>query len=180
MDSKLVRIINKSPNPLPTYKHEGDSGMDICAWFNGEFMTENYVYLDTNDAGEQRLAFNITSGNRKLIHTGIYVSLPIGYEFQVRARSGLAIKNGITVLNGIGSIDSNYRGEICVILINHGHSTFVLHDEDRIAQLVLVPVSKCEWKLSEGLDNTDRGVDGFGSTGIAAENKSIQQSTHTV
>jgi dUTP pyrophosphatase len=114
--------------------------------------------------GEDRIS--IKPGERMLIPTGLSIALPEGFEAQIRPRSGLAIKNGITVLNSPGTIDADYRGEIKVILINHGQETFTVNHGDRIAQMVFAKVSKISWDVTEKLPDTERGSGGFGSTGI--------------
>jgi len=139
------KIINKSNNPLPKYQTEGASAVDLFA-----DLTESII---------------LKSKERKLIRTGIYISIPDGYEAQVRPRSGLAIKHGITVLNSPGTIDSDYRGEIGVILINHSDIDFKISNGERIAQLVLSSYEKITWKEVGKLDDTQRGKGGFGSTG---------------
>tara|TARA_B100001758_G_C18276558_1_gene539281 strand:- start:54 stop:491 length:438 start_codon:yes stop_codon:yes gene_type:complete len=139
------KIINKSNNPLPKHQTEGASAVDLFAYLNESII--------------------LKSKERKLIRTGIYISIPDGYEAQVRPRSGLAIKHGITVLNSPGTIDSDYRGEIGVILINHSDVDFKISNGDRIAQLVLSSYEKIKWTEIESLDDTQRGKGGFGSTG---------------
>ncbi len=139
------KIINKSKNPLPKYQTEGASAVDLFANLNESII--------------------LKSKEIKLIPTGIYISIPNGYEAQVRPRSGLAIKHGVTVLNSPGTIDSDYRGEIGVILINHSEINFKISNGDRIAQLVLSAYDKITWQQVESLDDTKRGEGGFGSTG---------------
>ena len=139
------KIINKSKNPLPKYQTEGASAVDLFANLNESII--------------------LKSKEIKLIPTGIYISIPNGYEAQVRPRSGLAIKHGVTVLNSPGTIDSDYRGEIGVILINHSEIDFKISNGDRIAQLVLSAYDKITWQQVESLDDTKRGKGGFGSTG---------------
>ena len=107
----------------------------------------------------------IEAGKRALVPTGMAIALPAGYEAQVRPRSGLAAKHGVTVLNSPGTIDADYRGEIKVILINHGDAPFTIQRGDRIAQMVVAPVSSIDFDLQESLDATERGAGGFGSTG---------------
>ena len=107
-------------------------------------------------------------GARQLIPTGLAIALPAGFEAQVRPRSGLALKHGITVLNSPGTIDADYRGEVQVLLINHGQAPFVIKRGDRIAQMVVAPVTQIAWTIVEQLDQTERGSGGYGSTGIAA------------
>jgi len=110
----------------------------------------------------------LAPGERALIPTGIAIALPPGYEAQVRPRSGLALKHGVTVLNSPGTIDADYRGEVQVLLINHGAQPFVIRRGDRIAQMIVAPVTQIVWNLVERLDETERGSGGYGSTGIAA------------
>lgn len=140
-----VKVINQSNTSLPEYKTSGSAGMDLKA------SVESRVILKPTE--------------RALIPTGIYLSIPEGYEGQIRGRSGLAIKNGISLANGIGTIDSDYRGEIKVILINLGHDDFEINNGDRIAQLILTRYERIEFELVEDLDDTKRGAGGFGHTG---------------
>jgi dUTP pyrophosphatase len=144
--SKLkVRIINQSSNSLPEYATTGSAGMDIRA------NLSNQVTLQPME--------------RKLISTGLFIELPEGYEAQVRPRSGLAIKQGITCLNSPGTIDSDYRGEIMVILINFSQEEQVVHDKDRIAQMIIQKVQKVVWKKAKKIRPTKRNKGGFGHTG---------------
>lgn len=140
-----VKIINQSTNPLPAYATEGSSGMDIRAYIN-ETVTLQPL-------------------ERALIPTGLFIELPQGFEAQVRPRSGLAVKQGITCLNTPGTIDADYRGEIKVILINLSNEPQSLQNSDRIAQLVIQKVEKIDWELSVELEQTERNTGGFGSTG---------------
>ena len=140
-----VKIINTSAYPTPEYKTEGSAGMDLYA--NTTFET------------------TIAPLQRVLVPTGIYIELPKGYEAQVRPRSGLAAKNGITVLNTPGTIDSDYRGEIKVILVNLSNEDFVLKPGERIAQMVVAKHERVEWEEVQVLEKTERGSGGFGSTG---------------
>ena len=139
-----LKVKNISDNPLPCYKNTGDAGMDICA---SEDM-------------------RVPPFNWKLIPTGIYLEIPEGYEVQVRSRSGLAVKHGLMVLNSPGTIDSGYRGEIGVILMNHNHFSYKVKKGDRIAQLVMVPIIIAEIEEIIELSTTERNEGGFGSTGI--------------
>ena len=143
---KNIKIVNKSGNPLPEYAHMDDSGLDICA-----FLEEDLI---------------IKPGERALVQTGIYVAIPDGYEFQVRSRSGLALKKGIFVLNSPGTIDAGYRNSIGVILYNSGKDDFTIKNGDRIAQLVLQAVPMVVWQEVESLDDTERGMGGYGSSGV--------------
>lgn len=140
-----VQIINKSKNETPAYATELSAGMDLRA------NLEESVTLNPLE--------------RKLIPTGLYISLPVGFEAQVRPRSGLALKKGITVLNTPGTIDADYRGEICVILVNLSNEPFVVENGERIAQMVVAKHERVEWQEVEVLDETERGAGGFGHTG---------------
>lgn len=148
VDSVIVKVINKSNNPLPQYKTTGAAGMDIMAYI----PDGDYVVIKPQET--------------KLILTGLFIALPSGWEAQVRSRSGLAAMDNVFVLNSPGTIDSDYRGEIKVILTNLGTDDFIIHSGDRIAQLVLNRVTKIMFKEVTNLDNTERGDGGFGSTGI--------------
>ena len=140
-----IRMISKSGR-IPEYKTEGASGMDLKAYLS------------------QPVTLHPTE--RMLVPTGLYMELPPGYEAQARARSGLAIKHGIGLVNGIGTIDSDYRGELCIPLINWGSEDFVINDGDRIAQLVIARYEKVEVELTDSLEETERGEGGFGHTGV--------------
>lgn len=137
--------------PLPSYETAGAAGMDVRANFP---VTERDEVLV------------IQPGERKLVPTGLILEVPVGYEIQVRPRSGLALKSGMTLANAPGTIDSDYRGELGVILINLGFEPFKIAHGDRIAQLVLAPVSRCAWNEVGRHSETPRGVGGFGSTGV--------------
>jgi len=145
MPEIAVNIVNTSSNQLPAYATEGSAGMDLRANLDGT------VTLQTLE--------------RKLIPTGLFIELPQGYEAQVRPRSGLAINQGITCLNSPGTVDSDYRGEIKVILINLGNEPRQIKHGDRIAQMVISKVEKAALKLVENLNPTERGEGGFGHTG---------------
>lgn len=140
-----VQIINNSFNPLPEYALEGDSGMDLRSG-------ENDIVV-------------ISPGGRTLIKTGLFIQLPDGYEVQVRPKSGMSIKHGITVLNTPGTIDANYRGEIGVILYNASDRDYTISPGDKIAQIVLQRVPKIEWEPVTELTKTNRGDGGYGHTG---------------
>ena len=140
-----VKVINKSNNSLPEYSTSQSAGMDLRAFIKEPITIEPF--------------------NRELISTGLYIELPEGYEAQVRPRSGLAIKYGITVLNSPGTIDADYRGEIGVILINYSNTPFTIYSGDRIAQLVFSKYEKAELIEVEELDKTERSEGGFGHTG---------------
>ncbi len=143
--SIAVQIVNKSHHPLPSYATVGSSGMDIRAFVDKPIVLQPL--------------------ERSLIPTGIYLSIPEHLEVQIRPRSGLAIKQGITCLNSPGTIDADYRGEIKVILINLSNTVQMISDGDRIAQMVFQTVEKANWALVENLDTTQRGDGGFGHTG---------------
>lgn len=140
-----INIINKSHHPLPAYATEQSAGMDLRA-----FIEEPIV---------------LHPMERKLIHTGLYMALPKGYEAQVRPRSGLALKHGITVLNSPGTIDADYRGELGVVLINLSQEEFVINDGERIAQMVIAKHETAEFIEVQELDDTERGAGGYGHTG---------------
>jgi dUTP pyrophosphatase len=141
-----VKIINQSNNPLPEYKTKGSAGVDISA-----HLTETVVLKPLE---------------RQLIPTGLFLELPEGVEAQIRPRSGLAIKNGITCLNTPGTIDSDYRGEIKVILINLSNEDFTINNGDRIAQMVIAKYEQVTFEAVEVLEATTRGAGGFGHTGV--------------
>jgi len=144
----MIKVLIKKLNPkaeLPKYKTEGSSGMDLMA------LTENPI--------------KIKSQNSALIPTGLSIAIPDDMEVQIRPRSGLAAKSNISVLNTPGTIDSDYRGEIKIILFNHGKEEFTVNNNDRIAQMILMPVLKAEFEEVENLPKTVRGSGGFGSTG---------------
>ena len=143
-----VKIINRSHHPLPKYETALSAGMDLRA-----FLPENPITLKPFE--------------RTLVKTGLLMELPAGYEAQVRPRSGLAAKNGVTVLNTPGTIDSDYRGEIKVILINLGAADFTVNSGDRIAQMVVAPVTQASFTLTDSLSETERGAGGFGSTVVS-------------
>lgn len=141
-----VKIINKSAHALPSYETLASAGMDLRANIDLPIVLEPM--------------------QRKLIPTGLFIELPIGYEAQVRPRSGLALKKGITCLNTPGTIDADYRGEIGVILINLSQETFVVENGERIAQMIIAKHERAEWIEVEHLSTTERGAGGFGSTGV--------------
>ena len=141
-----IKIINKSSNDLPKYETASSAGMDIRAYLENEII--------------------IKPLERTLIPTGLYISLPNGHEAQIRPRSGLAIKRGITVLNSPGTIDADYRGEICIILINLSNEEYTVKNGDRIAQVIIAKHSNVVWEEVIELDLSSRGNKGFGSTGI--------------
>lgn len=140
-----VQVINKSKHPLPRYATEQSAGMDLRANLSAPITLKPL--------------------QRCLVPTGICMALPKGFEAQIRPRSGLAIKKGIGVLNSPGTIDADYRGEVCVILVNLSSEDFVIEDGERIAQMVIARHEQAEWQEVEVLDETDRGAGGFGHTG---------------
>jgi dUTP pyrophosphatase len=141
-----VEIINKSKHATPSYETEGAAGMDLRANINES------ITLKTLE--------------RVVVKTGLFIALPVGFEAQVRPRSGLAAKKGITVLNSPGTIDADYRGEIGVILVNLSNEDFIINDGERIAQLVVAKHERLSWEEVTFLEETKRGIDGFGSTGV--------------
>ena len=147
LQTMYIKIINRSDNPLPEYKTEHSAGVDIRA-----FLPDGEVILKPFE--------------RKLIPTGLYIEVPAGYEAQVRPRSGLAAKNGITVLNSPGTIDADYRGEVGVILINLSQETFTIKSGDRIAQMIISKCEKAVFVETMELEETERGAGGFGHTGM--------------
>ena len=146
MDKVTVKIINTSNNPLPQYSTPSSAGMDLRA------------NLDA--------PVTLRPLERKLIPTGIYIELPEGFECQIRPRSGLALKHGITVLNTPGTIDSDYRGQVGVVLINHSKNDFTVNHGERIAQFVFAKVEAVRYEVVGSLSETERGSGGYGSTGV--------------
>ena len=140
-----VSIVNKSKHELPKYATEMSAGMDLRANINETVILQ--------------------PGERRLIPTGIHIGLPEGYEAQIRPRSGLAYKHGVTVLNSPGTIDADYIGDVGVILINHGNEPFPVNDGDRIAQMVIAQYTQVTWDEVDELTKTERGEGGFGHTG---------------
>lgn len=160
-----VKVINKSSNELPKYETPASSGMDLKAdfWNIKEKFLFNAEIIRNSDNTIDYIVLGV--GGRALIPTELYTAIPEGYEVQIRPRSGLALKQGITVLNTPGTIDADYRNGWGVILVNLGHEPFIIRQGDRIAQAVLMKVEQIEWNEVESLDETDRGLGGFGSTG---------------
>ena len=140
-----IKIVNLSGNPDPEYGSEHAAGMDIRAYLPEKI--------------------NIFPGEIKLIPTGIYIQLPVGFEAQIRPRSGLALKQGITVLNTPGTIDADYRGEVGIIMINHGKNAVKIENGERICQMIIARHEKVEWENVDALTETKRGEGGFGHTG---------------
>jgi dUTP pyrophosphatase len=151
LDMSVKVIIRRLPHaeglPLPAYETAGAAGMDLRA------------------ATEAAVPVILAPGSRAMVPTGLCIALPEGYEAQVRPRSGLAAKHGVTCLNSPGTVDADYRGELKVILINHGEEPFVIQRGERIAQMVIAPVVQASWVEADDLDDTARGAGGFGSTG---------------
>jgi len=141
-----IRIVNKSTNPLPQYATKASAGIDLRANLKANIIMKPL--------------------ERTIVPTGLFIEIPVGYEAQVRPRSGLAIKKGITVLNTPGTIDADYRGEIMVILVNLSNEDFVIQHGERIAQMVIAAHEQAEWELVDNLTETERGAGGFGSTGV--------------
>lgn len=141
-----IQVINKSKHALPHYETEASAGMDLKANIDAAIVLKPL--------------------ERAIIKTGLFIALPVGYEAQVRPRSGLAAKKGITVLNSPGTVDADYRGEIGVILVNLSNEDFTVNDGERIAQLVIAKHERAEWISVSELDETQRGAGGFGSTGV--------------
>lgn len=146
LDKITVKVINRSHHPLPDYSTFEAAGMDVRA-----YLPEGPVTL--------------RPGQRGLIPTGLYIQLPQGYECQIRPRSGLALKHGISIVNSPGTVDADYRGEIGVILINHGQEDFVVNDGERICQMVITKYSHVKWENVKELDHTKREDGAFGHTG---------------
>ena len=145
METVQVKIVNRGPHPLPDYSTAMSAGMDLRAWLDAPVTLQPL--------------------ERVLLHTGISIALPQGYECQIRPRSGLALKRGLTVLNTPGTIDADYRGEVCVIIVNLSNEPQTIEDGERICQMVVARHETVQWQLVEGLDDTERGAGGFGHTG---------------
>ena len=145
IDKVEFKIVNKSPNALPAYSTEQSAGMDLRAWLSEPVVLQPM--------------------ERALIPTGIYIELPQGYECQIRPRSGLALKRGLTVLNSPGTIDADYRGEVCVILANLSNEPQTIENGERVCQMVVARHSTVQWVQVEELGATERGAGGFGHTG---------------
>jgi dUTP pyrophosphatase len=145
----LMRLPNGDGLPLPSYATPLAAGLDLIAALPADLV--------------------LAPGARALIGTGIAIALPADFEAQVRPRSGLALKRGVTVLNSPGTIDADYRGEIGVVLVNHGDSPYTVQRGDRIAQLVVAPVARAAWQVTEQLPSSERAASGFGSTGTSGE-----------
>lgn len=147
MKQLKVRIINRSGNPLPAYSTPESAGMDVRAWLPDGPVT-------------------LMPGHRALIGTGLYMELPAGYECQVRPRSGLALRHGISIVNSPGTVDADYRGEIGIILINLGQEPFTVTSGERICQIVIKEYVPVQWDEVSALDPSERGKGGFGHTGV--------------
>lgn len=146
MDSIEIKVVNNGRHPLPAYSTECSAGMDVRANLSEPMVLQPM--------------------QRALVPTGLKIALPRGYECQLRPRSGLALKHGITLVNTPGTIDADYRGEIGVILINLSQEPFVINDGERICQMVIAPYTRGEWETVDALDQTERGSGGFGHTGV--------------
>ncbi len=140
-----IKIINKSRHPLPQYATSASAGVDLCANLDEPIV--------------------LKSLERSLVPTGLFLEIPVGFEAQIRPRSGLAFKNGLTVLNSPGTIDADYRGEVKIILVNLSNEDFVINDGERVAQMIIASHEQAEWVQVEQLIETNRGAGGFGSTG---------------
>jgi dUTP pyrophosphatase len=147
VDVRIRRLAHAGDLPLPAYQTEGAAGMDLHA------------------AVAETAPIVLMPGRRTIVPTGFAIALPAGFEAQIRPRSGLAAKHGITCLNAPGTIDHDYRGEVQVILINHGDDAFEIRRGERIAQMLIAPVTRANWVEADSLDDTERGAGGFGSTG---------------
>ena len=145
MEKLKVKIVNRSTNELPAYSTDQSAGMDLRAWLDEPVTLQPL--------------------ERRLIHTGVYIELPVGYECQIRPRSGLALKRGLTVLNTPGTIDADYRGEVGVILVNLGNEPQVIENGERICQMVVARHETVQWEHVENLEESERGTGGFGHTG---------------
>ena len=145
MEKVKVKIVNKSDNRLPAYATGQSAGMDLRAWLPEQVT--------------------LAPLERKLIPTGLRIALPVGYEAQIRPRSGLALKHGITVLNSPGTVDADYRGEVMALLINLSQEDFIINPGERIAQMVIARHEQAEFQIVEELDETERGAGGYGHTG---------------
>lgn len=160
-----IQLIKNTNNELPKYETIESAGCDLRAelsLINNKLLFKSCLI----QSSDNEPVLKIAPGGRALIPTGLKMALPVGYEAQVRPRSGLALKHGITVLNTPGTIDSDYRGDVGVVLINHGCDTFDVHQGDRIAQLVINKIEQVEFEIVDALDDTARGAGGFGSTNI--------------
>jgi len=145
LDIMKIRIINKSKHGLPAYSTDASAGMDLRANLDKVIVLKPLA--------------------RILVPTGLFLEIPVGYEAQIRPRSGLAIRNGITILNSPGTIDSDYRGEVCIILINMSAEDFIIKNGERICQMVITKHEKADWIVVDNLLETERGAGGFGHTG---------------
>ncbi len=147
LDNVKIKVLANEGATLPVYKTAGAAGADVCAFIEKEIV--------------------LSPLERILVPTGLFFEIPSGFEIQVRPRSGLAFKNGITVLNSPGTIDSDYRGELKVLLVNLSKEDFIIRPSDRIAQIVVAPTITASWETSSSLSASERGDGGFGSTGLA-------------
>ena len=164
VDLQILKFVNKSDNPNPEYVHDGDSGFDLRAWITEEDDGAKF------DKKEEKYTITLKSLERKLIHTGLYFDIPEYCEIQIRPRSGLSLKQGLSVLNTPSTIDSNYVNEVCIIAVNLSKKDIIITSGDRIAQAVLMPVYCKELvnltQVDEIEGNDSRNLDGLGSTGV--------------
>lgn len=169
MEKKEVKVYNKSGNELPNYAKEGDAGFDIRADFTDKEKTEDFIGEDFVFNPETRDIILLARGGRVLIPSGLHIRLPDGYELQIRPRSGLALKHGISMVNTPGTIDSQYVGNVGLIVINTGKHDFVISQGDRMGQGVLNKVAQVEWVSVNSIDDlgeSDRGQTGYGQSGL--------------
>lgn len=163
-DVQILKFVNKSDNPNPEYAHSGDSGFDLRAWITESDEGAKF------DKKEEKYTITLKSLERKLIHTGLYFDIPENCEIQVRPRSGMALKQGLSVLNTPGTVDSTYVNEVCIIAVNLSKKDIIIMSGDRIAQAVLMPVYVKELTILQQVDkieeNEFRNLDGFGSTDV--------------
>lgn len=158
-----VLVVNQSNNDLPQYSTPGAAGMDLRANFSNENLKDKFLFFsDWDEEGKYLIIF---SGGRALVPTDLFMKVPDNHELQIRPRSGLALKEGVTVHNSPGTIDSDYTGNVGVILMNLGEEPFIVREGDRIAQCVLNRVEVIEWEEVDSLEKTKRGEGGFGHTG---------------
>jgi len=166
-----IKIVNKSSNPLPKYATDGSAGIDLQAnLVNGDKILR---YDANNNKHETEICNNVPivvfPKERLLVPTGLFIELPIGYEADIRPRSGVALKNGVTVANTPGTIDSDFRGEVKILLINLSEEPFIIRHGDRIAQMVISRYEQADFEEVEILSETERGTGGFGSTGVSTQ-----------
>lgn len=159
-----IQIIKNTTNDLPVYETIDSAGCDLRAELS--LFNKNHMYNTSYNIHNGIYSVTLAPGGRALIPTGLKIALPTGYEARIQPRSGLALKHGITVLNSPGCIDADYRGDIGIILINHGDKSFEIKQGDRIAQMIISKVEQADFNIVDELNETYRGFDGFGSTGV--------------